>query len=71
MRPALLVPLAGVFLLAILFRGQLAAAGSDHKVVPLPVGTVDPQVSSEDPAALGITELIDRGSTSFAGSIPK
>ena len=39
--------------------------------VPLPVATVDPQVSSDDPASLGITELIDRGSTSFAGSIPE
>jgi vancomycin resistance protein YoaR len=39
--------------------------------VPLPVATVDPKVSSDDPQALGITELIDRGSTSFAGSIPE
>jgi hypothetical protein len=28
-------------------------------------------VSSDDPQALGITELIDRGSTSYAGSIPE
>jgi vancomycin resistance protein YoaR len=39
--------------------------------VPLTVATVDPQVSSDDPSSLGITELIDRGSTSFAGSIPE
>ncbi|MDQ3810842.1 MAG: VanW family protein, partial [Chloroflexota bacterium] len=40
-------------------------------VVPLPVSTTEPAVSSDNPAALGITELIDRGSTSFAGSIPE
>jgi vancomycin resistance protein YoaR len=39
--------------------------------VDLPVATVDPSVSSDDPQSLGITELIDRGSTSFAGSIPE
>ena len=39
--------------------------------VPLPVSTVDPGVSSDDPQSLGITELIDRGSTSFAGSVPE
>ncbi len=39
--------------------------------VALPVTTIDPKVSSDDPAALGITELIDRGSTAFAGSIPE
>jgi vancomycin resistance protein YoaR len=37
----------------------------------LPVTIVEPGVSSDDPQALGITELIDRGSTSFAGSIPE
>jgi vancomycin resistance protein YoaR len=37
--------------------------------VALPVITVVARVSSADPAALGIVELIDRGSTSFAGSI--
>jgi len=37
----------------------------------LPVTTVDPSVSSDDPQSLGITELIDRGSTSFAGSVPE
>jgi vancomycin resistance protein YoaR len=44
---------------------------SGANAVALPVATVDPQVSSDDPQALGITELIDRGSTSFAGSIPE
>jgi vancomycin resistance protein YoaR len=39
--------------------------------VQLQVSTVDPQVSSDDPQSLGIDELIDRGSTSFAGSIPE
>jgi len=39
--------------------------------VALPVAVVQPSVSSDDPQALGITELIDRGSTSFAGSIPE
>ena len=37
----------------------------------LPVTIVDPAVSSDDPQSLGITELIDKGSTSFAGSIPE
>jgi vancomycin resistance protein YoaR len=39
--------------------------------VPLPMAVTEPSVSSENPQALGITELIDRGSTSFAGSIPE
>src|SRR5438270_8117072 len=39
--------------------------------VALPVRTVDPSVSSDDAQSLGITELIDRGSTSFAGSVPE
>ena len=39
--------------------------------VDLPVVTVDPSVSSDDPQSLGIVELIDRGSTSFAGSVPE
>ncbi len=38
MRPALIIPLAAAFVLAILFRGPLAA-GSEKRVVPLPVGT--------------------------------
>ncbi len=37
----------------------------------LPVQIIEPSVSSDNPQALGITELIDRGSTSFAGSIPE
>lgn len=44
---------------------------SGSATVALPVSTVDPQVSSDDPQSLGITELIDRGSTSFSGSIPE
>jgi hypothetical protein len=32
---------------------------------------VDPAVPSTDPQSLGITEVIDRGMTSFAGSIPE
>ncbi|HEY3063938.1 MAG TPA: VanW family protein, partial [Chloroflexota bacterium] len=44
-------------------------AGSTR--VALPVRQVEPAVSSEDPEALGIAELIDRGSTSFAGSVPE
>jgi vancomycin resistance protein YoaR len=39
--------------------------------VDAPVTTVDPTVTSDDPQSLGITELIDRGSTSFAGSVPE
>jgi len=37
----------------------------------LPVDVTEPSVSSDNPQALGITEVIDRGSTSFAGSIPE
>ncbi len=37
----------------------------------LPVSVVKPGVSSDDPASLGITELIDKGSTTFAGSLPE
>ena len=44
---------------------------SGNHSVALPVNTVDPSISSDDPQSLGITELIDRGSTSFAGSIPE
>ena len=44
---------------------------SGQQTVALAVATVDPTVSSDDPQSLGITELIDRGSTSFAGSIPE
>ena len=35
------------------------------------MATVEPSVSSDDPRSLGITELIDRGNTAFAGSIPE
>ncbi len=47
-----------------------ALLAGDHTVA-LPVSTVEPGVASDDPQALGITELIDRGSTAFAGSIPE
>ena len=46
-----------------------AALLAGDRTVALPVTTVDPSVSSDDPRSLGITELIDRGNTSFAGSI--
>ncbi|HEY2596100.1 MAG TPA: VanW family protein, partial [Chloroflexota bacterium] len=39
--------------------------------IQLPVSTVDPTVTEADAQSLGITELIDRGSTSFAGSVPE
>jgi vancomycin resistance protein YoaR len=44
---------------------------SGTPTVEAPVATVDPTVTSDDPQSFGITELIDRGSTSFAGSIPE
>src|SRR5207302_2243973 len=37
----------------------------------LPVEITEPSVSSDNPQALGITDLVDRGSTSFVGSIPE
>jgi hypothetical protein len=39
--------------------------------VALPVTITEPTITSDNPAAFGITELIDRGNTSFAGSIPE
>jgi vancomycin resistance protein YoaR len=39
--------------------------------VSVPGDIVPPQVSSDNPQALGITTNLDRGSTSFAGSIPE
>ncbi|HEV7664891.1 MAG TPA: VanW family protein [Chloroflexota bacterium] len=42
---------------------------SGEHTVALPVSVVEPSVSSDNPQALGITELIDKGSTSFAGGI--
>jgi vancomycin resistance protein YoaR len=48
-----------------------AALLSGDRTVALPVAVVEPSVSSDNPQALGITEVIDRGSTSFAGSIPE
>ncbi len=44
---------------------------AESPTVALPVREVQPAVSSTDPAALGITELVERGSTSFAGSVPE
>ena len=37
----------------------------------LPISVTRPQVSDQDPQSLGITEEIDDGSTSFAGSVPE
>ena len=48
-----------------------AALLAGEHTVALPVAVVDPTVPSTDPQSLGITEVIDRGSTSFAGSIPE
>jgi len=48
-----------------------AALLKGEQTVPLPIAVIEPSVSSENPQALGITELIDRGNTSFAGSIPE
>jgi vancomycin resistance protein YoaR len=48
-----------------------AALLSGQQTVALPVAAVDPSVSSDAPQSLGIVEPIDRGSTSFAGSIPE
>jgi vancomycin resistance protein YoaR len=39
--------------------------------VQLQVSTVDPTVTEADAQSLGITDLIDKGSTSFAGSVPE
>jgi vancomycin resistance protein YoaR len=47
-----------------------ALLAGEHTIV-LPVTIVDPSVWSDDPQSLGITELIDQGSTSFAGSVPE
>lgn len=46
-------------------------SGATNTSIQLPVSTVDPTVTSDDAQSLGITELIDRGSTSFAGSVPE
>ncbi|MBV9577671.1 MAG: VanW family protein, partial [Chloroflexi bacterium] len=39
--------------------------------VQLPVSAVNPTVTENDAQSLGITDLIDKGSTSFAGSVPE
>ena len=49
--------------------GQALLAG--QTTVTLPGSIVPPQVSSADPQSLGITTNLDRGGTSFAGSIPE
>ena len=48
-----------------------AAMLAGEYTVPLPVDVVPPAVSSDNPRSLGVRELIDRGSTSFAGSVPE
>ena len=48
-----------------------AALLGDQGSLQLPVETVEPKVSSDNPQALGISEVIERGNTSFAGSIPE
>lgn len=45
-------------------------AASTERTVALPVQTVAPTVG-DDPAALGLRELIEEASTSFAGAIPE
>jgi len=47
-----------------------AVMAGQHSVA-LPGKIVEPQVSSANPQALGITENLDRGGTSFAGSVPE
>ncbi len=49
--------------------GQALLSGQSS--VSLPGDIVAPKVSSDNPQALGITTNLDRGSTSFAGSIPE
>jgi vancomycin resistance protein YoaR len=49
----------------------LLSGGTNSHDIQLPVSTVDPTVTADDAQSLGITELIDRGSTSFAGSVPE
>lgn len=48
----------------------LERAPSAERTVPLPVRTLAPAVG-DDPAALGLRELIEEASTSFAGAIPE
>ena len=49
--------------------GQALLSG--QRTVSLPGAIVPPQVSSADPQSLGITTNLDRGGTSFAGSLPE
>src|SRR5438874_3666192 len=55
---------------AMLQTVHAALLAGEHSIA-LPVSVVEPAVPSTDPQSLGITELIDRGSTAFAGSIPE
>ncbi len=45
-----------------------SAANSDQRVIPLPLVSVSPLLSTEDGPNLGIVELIGEGTTGFAGS---
>jgi vancomycin resistance protein YoaR len=49
---------------------MLAAAQTDRRVLELPVTVLKPAVPMEERHALGIKELVERSSTSFAGSVP-
>jgi vancomycin resistance protein YoaR len=48
-----------------------ALLGATEHTIALPVSVLAPTVRSDNPSALGIRELIDRGSTAFAGAIPE
>jgi vancomycin resistance protein YoaR len=56
---------------AALVQSVQGALLSGSTTVELPVSTVDPSVTEDDAQSMGITELIDKGSTSFAGSVPE
>lgn len=47
---------------------QLGTIESDSSLINLPVTTIDPTISENNIADLGIKELISQGSTSYAGS---
>ncbi|MBI2756944.1 MAG: VanW family protein [Chloroflexi bacterium] len=51
-----------------LLRTRLLAG---ERTAEIPVAATRPTVPSDDLKSLGIVELIDRGSTSFAGSLPE
>lgn len=52
-------------------EGIKAKLLAGDRSLALPIAVTKPAVSSENPAALGIVEPIDKGSTSFAGGIPE